>query len=228
MLYTNKLKSGNTLFFSKTQWAKRSAEEIAKHLSSLMQRKTTISVVLTGGRSAARVYQEWSKASDFSEYKGIHFYFSDERLNSPVNETSNYDLVTQTLFSGGFPENCEIFPICRDGNSDLEATKYSNFLPKEIDILILTLGEDGHIASIFPGNTSIHDTDRLFAPVVQPETGGPRISITPIFLSRVQRVFMLAPGLRRLEVLDQILEQNKPVTESPARLITSATWLLCI
>ena len=224
----NKLKSGNTLFFSKTQWAKRSAKEIAKHLSSLLQIKTTISVVLTGGRSAARVYQEWSKVADFSQYKGIHFYFSDERLNSHVNETSNYDLVMRTLFSGGFPENCEIFPICRDGNSDLEATKYSKCFPNEIDVLILTLGEDGHIASIFPGNTAIHETDRLFVPVIQPENGGSRISMTPVFLSRAVRVFVFAPGLKRLEVLDQVFDRSYSATESPAQLITSATWFLSV
>ena len=81
----------------------------------------------------------------------MSFYFGDERCVPPDHDESNYGMEMQTLFSHGVPIECSVFRMEADA-IDIEAAaqRYADLLPDSIDVILLGVGEDGHIASLFP------------------------------------------------------------------------------
>ena len=77
--------------------------------------------------------------------------FGDERCVPPDHDESNYGMAMQTLFSHGVPIECSVFRMEADA-IDIEAAeqRYADLLPDSIDVILLGVGEDGHIASLFP------------------------------------------------------------------------------
>ena len=71
-------------------------------------------------------------------------------LPYPYGETLNYSLFLQTFFQYHEPAGCSVFRMEADA-IDIEATaqRYADLLPDLIDVLLLGVGEDGHIASLF-------------------------------------------------------------------------------
>ena len=121
-------------------------------------------VVLTGGSTPRAAYQGLVQAVhdvglDLTE---TTFWFGDERCVPPDDERSNYLMVKQTLFeplgSANRPERAA--HAGRAGAAE-GAEAYERELeaagPPEFDLLLLGVGPDGHIASLFPDQPSLHE-----------------------------------------------------------------------
>ena len=107
--------------------------------------------MLTGGGSAARLYKAWRDLPAFQQMIGVSFYFGDERCVPPDHEESNFGMVIQVLFPQGVPTGCSVFRMEADAtNLETAAQRYADLLPDSIDVILLGVGEDGHIASLFP------------------------------------------------------------------------------
>ena len=70
--------------------------------------------MLTGGRSAARLYKAWRDLPAFQQMTGVNFYFGDERWVPPDLAESNYGMVMQPLFQHGVPTGCSAFRMGAD------------------------------------------------------------------------------------------------------------------
>jgi 6-phosphogluconolactonase len=105
----------------------------------------------------------------------VRFYFGDERCVSPDHPESNYGMAMRTLFKQGVPKGCSVFRMEADG-SDREAAalQYSEMLPDKIDLLLLGVGEDGHIASLFPGSEALQEVARCVMPIIGPKAPNER------------------------------------------------------
>jgi len=99
---------------------KQTARLIQQRLEILLH-KGSATVMLTGGRSAARLYMEWQKLSNFKKLTNTKFYFGDERCVPPDHKESNYGMVMKTLFKHGVPNNCEIHRMQAE-KKDIEKT----------------------------------------------------------------------------------------------------------
>jgi 6-phosphogluconolactonase len=104
--------------------------------------------------------------------------------------------------------------------------RYAQMLPCEIDLLLLGVGEDGHIASLFPCSAVLQELERVVVPVIGPKPPFERITITPLAIRRARSVFILAGGAAKAAVLSKALESPDDVQTLPARLVLHATWLL--
>jgi 6-phosphogluconolactonase len=184
--------------------------------------------MLTGGRSAERLYRVWSELPDFQSLKGVRFYFGDERCVPADHPESNYGVVMRSLFQRGVPAGCSIFPMDgADPDRDAAARRYDEALPEKMDVLLLGVGEDGHIASLFPGSEALHETGRRVVPVVGPKLPRERLTITPPVISRAGSIFVLAAGAAKAAVLSDLLAApGNDALKLPARLALHATWLL--
>jgi 6-phosphogluconolactonase len=121
-------------------------ENLVTKLQVNTERKVTI--MLTGGRSAEALYKSWSRDSFFDHSK-ITYYFGDERCVPPKHSDSNYGMAVSALFPLGIPENCNIMRMRGEATDrSVEAERYSKLLPESVDILLLSVGPDGHIASL--------------------------------------------------------------------------------
>jgi 6-phosphogluconolactonase len=157
-------------------------------------------VVLTGGSTPRAAYEELARAlrSIERDFGRATLWFGDERCVPPDDELSNYRLAKEALLDPladlATPDvrrmKGELGPD--EGADDYERELRSAGTPK-FDLLLLGIGPDGHVASLFPNQATLAERSRLVIGV--PEAGHepfvPRITLTlPAILSAKQIVFL--------------------------------------
>ncbi len=214
--------------FEADKWPYKSAIVIQRAIEKTIALQGHCSVMLTGGRTAARLYKAWANISEFSALRQVSFYFGDERCVSPDDVESNYNLTMRTLFISGVPSGCRVVRMDAEGlNPEISAQSYESSLPKYVDILVLTAGEDGHIASIFPGDDSVFD--QLTAKIVyvkRPDLQMQRITITPHTIAEAKEIFLLATGSEKNQPLKKALYSPLNIRLLPIQLTLRGEWLL--
>lgn len=160
-------------------------------------------VVLTGGTTSGAAYEELATAirSTGGGMGGTTLWFSDERSVPPHDELSNYRLVKQTLLD---PLSDLPAPTVMRMHGELgphkAADAYERQLQEagepEFDLLLLGLGPDGHIASLFPDQPSLGERARLVVGVDEAglEPFVPRVSLTLSALGSARHTVFLVSG----------------------------------
>jgi 6-phosphogluconolactonase/glucosamine-6-phosphate isomerase/deaminase len=117
---------------------------------------------------------------------GVSF-FGDERCVLPDNAESNYGIAMQTLFLHGVPVRCAVFRMGADAaDREAAAQRYADLLPDSIDVLLLGVGEEGHIASLFPNSASLQERKRRVIPITGPKPPFERLTITPPVIAQAK------------------------------------------
>ena len=183
--------------------------------------------MLTGGRAAKEIYNSISKLNLLYNLENIDFYLSDERLVEMNDKDSNYKMIKDTLFKYGLPKKCNLYPmIDLKCNIDTAVKKYSDILPKDLDILLLSIGEDGHIASLFPNSVAISETTKSILPVIGTKFPYQRITITPKVIKGAKNSFVFSMGEEKTSVFNKLLDNINDIYSIPARLVIHAEWFL--
>jgi 6-phosphogluconolactonase len=175
---------------------------------------------LSGGRSARLLFEAITTlaraASKPGMLAGVHFFWADERCVSPLDGESNYRLANELLLAPlGIPETRvhrikgESPPAeaAREAGQDLLRTAHVKHRGTPIlDQVFLGVGEDGHIASIFPDTpSSVLEGPEIYAAVTGPKPPPQRITLTLPVLVAARHVWVLACGSGKSEILDQSL-----------------------
>jgi 6-phosphogluconolactonase len=213
--------------FEGDAWPALAAEKIQNEVNLVLAQRGRCNLMLTGGRGAARLYTAWSEFPAFHESPGVDFYFGDERCVAPDNAESNYGLAMKTLFCKGVPYDCRVFRMEADrADRVLAARNYERLLPPHMDVLLLGVGEDGHVASLFPHSSALGECTKSVMPVVGPKAPHERLTITPPVISGAKTIFVLATGGVKARVLAWALRDRGNVESLPVRLALSGTWLV--
>jgi 6-phosphogluconolactonase len=182
-------------------------------------------VALSGGRIAqkfftATVALAQARAVSFAR---VHFFWADERCVPPTDPESNFKLANELLLlplkiapgkihrvRGEIPPQVAV--KIADKELDRIAEKNSQKRPA-LDLILLGMGEDGHVASLFPGSVQKTDTNVSFLPVENsPKPPKMRISLSFNAIGRARRVWVLVSGAGKEVVLRAAL---KPGGETP-------------
>ncbi|MFN8589473.1 MAG: 6-phosphogluconolactonase [Candidatus Eisenbacteria bacterium] len=187
---------------------------------------------LPGGRSVRGMLGRLARApfADTVNWKRVVIYFADERAVPPVHEASNYRLVREALLDplGERAPRCERM---RGEVADLaaEAHDYAALLEAPLDLVVLGLGEDGHVASLFPGSPLLGSTrERAAAVLDSPKPPDQRLTLTPRALDEARELLVLASGGEKAAAARSALALQGAESVTPARLarVARATWLL--
>jgi 6-phosphogluconolactonase len=132
---------------------------------------------------------------------------------APDHPRSNTALVDRTLGARGRPYRW--YPLWREGVTPREAVALleadAAALPLPLDVVVLGMGDDGHVASLFPGDeTGFADAASRFVAVRGPGDE-PRVSLSAAVLARAREVYLLLRGAAKLEVLQRALGGELPV-----------------
>jgi 6-phosphogluconolactonase len=155
-------------------------------------------IVITGGSSPKRAYE--LAADRRSDWSGVTVWFTDERCVPPDDERSNYGMVDRALFSR-VERPPRVMRMEGELGPEAGAEAYAAALgDTQFGLMLLGLGPDAHIASLFPNRPEKHVTDRLVVGV--PEAGlepfVPRISLTmPAINGAEQKVFLVTGDNKR-------------------------------
>jgi 6-phosphogluconolactonase len=133
-------------------------DEISLAKKSIFE-KDCFSIVLTGGQSALSLYKLLSKAN--SNWDKWHIYIGDERF-LPAGYKDRNDQTINEIWLDNSPIPKKNIHFIKVELGLLEArVDYENTLKKidKFDVVLLSMGDDGHIASLFPGYLCSKNTD---------------------------------------------------------------------
>ena len=182
-------------------WAKTASQRIISEISRFLSVQGHCSVMLTGGRSAEQIYKIWAGERCFCTDK-LSFFFGDERCVPPDNAESNFALSAK-IFLHRLTDECgvRIHRMKADSsNSDAALSDYEEGLPQKIDVLLLGIGEDGHIASLFPYGDWQNDQGKVKF-VSGPKPPADRMTILPKVVTQAGSIFILGRGKEKGEIL---------------------------
>jgi 6-phosphogluconolactonase len=188
--------------------------------------ETVVTIMLTGGSSAESLYKLWSSDLTFN-HSNIIYYFGDERCVLPNHPDSNYGMAVSTLFPNGIPQNCKVERMRgEENNFHIEAMRYSNLLPESVDILLFSVGPDGHIASLFPYGDKLNEMNRAVVPVTGSKLPSERLTITQKIIKSAKHIIVIANGETKGKALTRALEDPNNIQEMPVRLTIGTSWFL--
>jgi 6-phosphogluconolactonase len=158
-------------------------------------------VALAGGSTPRRCYERL--ASLEYPWPEVEVFFGDERCVPPEHPDSNFLMARETLLSR-VPARVHRMP-----GESCDASAYERELRDAlgpnpaVDLVFLGLGEDGHTASLFPGDPALDETERLVARVDRPDHS--RLTMTLPILSAAPTALFLVEGERKREALRLLL-----------------------
>lgn len=212
----------DTLAFKTVEWVEKSAEVIHNNVLYFLERDGYCSVLLTGGRSAEKVYNQL--ANYMPQYKGrIDFFIGDDRCVPETDPESNYGMILNSLFKDHSSRIKNVHKFYDSVFSIQDnLTRYDNQLPPRPSLLLLGLGDDGHIASLFPGQDYSNSKGKVVA-TVSPH-GKQRVTITPAYIQSAEKVIILSYGPIKKEIVSKMSTDTKPL-DVPAKWAYRGLWL---
>jgi len=163
-------------------------------------------------------------------------FWGDERCVTQDHPDSNYRMARETMLDEPSTEGVKAFRMPCDGLPPHEAAKKYEHTIRTIlggtenqgseiipvfDFILLGLGEDGHTASLFPGDrVTLEETQRLVVAVTPALASPPvhRLTMTLLLINRAKTICFLTSGTERAAMAEAIRKNKAPVSW-PARLV---------
>lgn len=216
----------NIVVSSYANWAVLAADIIVQDINSAISCRGICNVMLTGGNTAERLYRQCSDSS-ILPLEHIRFFFGDERCVPPDHSDSNYALVMRTLLNKTKPAHDWVMRMEAERHDrDAAAREYEELLPEKMDVLLLGMGTDGHVASLFPFASALQSTHRSVLSVAGPNPPRERLTITPRVIASADSVYLLATGEEKGKILAEAMGSPGDYLSLPVRLTLGGTWLL--
>ena len=179
-------------------------------------KKKRLTFVLTGGTSPIKLYKELSKLK--IDWTNIDFFWGDERYVSKTSKYSNYLLAKKNLQKFIKIKKKQIYSVNTKKKSPKKsALDYGDKIKKyfknkkiKFDIFLLGMGDDGHIASIFPKNLE-NKSNKITRPVTRKDFQ--RISINLKIINNSKLIFLWLNTKKRTKIFFQL--KNKREKEIP-------------
>jgi 6-phosphogluconolactonase len=158
-------------------------------------------IVLTGGSTPKRAYEACARAG--VDWSAATLWFSDERCVPPDDQRSNFGMVDGSLV-GRLQKDVRPRVMRMEGElgPEIGAANYESLVREHVgndprwDVLLLGLGPDSHVASLFPGKPEVEERSRLVVGVEHAGWPPPvsRISLSMPCLNAARRVIFLVTG----------------------------------
>jgi 6-phosphogluconolactonase len=177
-------------------------------------------VAITGGSTPRVAYERL--AGTRADWSGVDIWFTDERCVPPTHEHSNFRMVNDALLSK--VEGMTVHRMRGELGPEDGATAYENelgeFGPEALDLILLGLGPDGHICSLFPGDEALGERERRAVGVETPGMAPlvSRITLTlPVVNGSAQIVFLVT-GEDKAEAVERVFS-GSPDPRAPGSLV---------
>jgi 6-phosphogluconolactonase len=197
-------------------------------------------VGLTGGTIAEKIHREIARigAQSSVDWSRVSFFWGDERFVAPDSDERNAKQAREAFLEvvGADPARVHEIPSTADASSvDEAAAAYADTVRSEgggaFDVLMLGVGPDGHIASLFPGFPQLDADDEIAVGVTgSPKPPPERVSLTFPALNRSVEVWFVVSGSGKAEAVGRALAAQPPdVHDLPAAGVrgrSSTIWFL--
>lgn len=192
----------------------------------ILEKKHLAVWALPGGRSVSAIFNKLSSINDI-DWKRVHFFMVDERLVPIDDMESNYRLLKKTLLDSLLGKNLithnNIHPfIFKPFKKDPGIISYKKELEKlggSYDLVLLSSGEDGHIAGLYPAHHSIKDDTPFFLTMDDsPKMPAHRMTSSLDLIQRSRFSILLFYGNAKRGALDLFRNNNISYIDCPAKI----------
>jgi 6-phosphogluconolactonase len=210
----------------KEEYAARAADTIAEEIRTAVARRGACSLALAGGMTPRPVYAELARLPNVP-WDAVEIYFGDERAVGPAHPRSNYAAARRYLLQRAPISDLRVHRMPGE-RPDLQAAArfYAELLPDSLDVLLLGVGVDGHVASIFPLSEAVEPGGERVRVVRAPVSRERRLTITTRVIREARTVIVLARGRTKAKAVQHALRSRLPVRRCPARAAAGATWIV--
>jgi len=234
--------------------AASAAERMVAWLAAAIAERGQAHVALTGGSSATGLYRELRELpADALDWSQVHLWWGDDRFVPLDHPHSNAGTAYALLGIGEVADagvglaarvpvpTANVHPVPTDETNASAAERYEAeiraYLPLDdqgqpvFDVILLGMGPDGHILSVFPGSAALEPGVPAVMPIPAPSHVEPhveRVTLTPGVLEAARHVLVMVAGAGKAEMVRQVLEGERDPQRWPAQLavLPQVTWLL--
>ena len=182
-------------------------------------------IALSGGSTPRAAYSRLA-SEDLAgqvDWSRVYVFWGDERCVPPDDPQSNYRMAKETLLDRVPIPADQIHRIKGEDEPERAAAEYEQTLralpTTRLDLVLLGLGEDGHTASLFPGQPAVHETKRWVLAMPAPIGDMWRVTLTPAVLNQARNVTFVVSGASKSFRLAQVLEGPFDPDVLPAQAI---------
>jgi 6-phosphogluconolactonase len=157
-------------------------------------------IVLAGGRTPQQMHARLSRAT--ADWPRWQVYFGDERCLPPDDEQRNSSAAAVAWLARVPLPTANVHPIPAELGAEAAAKAYAPLVAAALpfDLVVLGMGEDGHTASLFPGQQ--HPADELVHAVHDaPKPPPDRVSLSVDALSQAREIMVLVTGASKREAI---------------------------
>jgi 6-phosphogluconolactonase len=204
--------------------AERLADRFEMLLDAAIRATSTAIVCLTGGNTPRRLYQLLASEPrrDRIAWERLQVFWSDERHVPPEHQDSNYRMAREALIMHVPIPASHIHRIRGELPPEDGARLYEAELTDRFDVTLLGLGEDAHIASLFPDSPAIHETVRRVAAPWVSHLDAYRITLTPPALLTSAHILMLVSGAAKARAVAAAFEEPSDPGRFPVHVLRPA------
>jgi 6-phosphogluconolactonase len=207
--------------------AARAAAHIERQLARTRSERGVAHLALSGGTTPGRTYE--LLAAEVTDWVGVQVWFADERCVAPEDEQSNYHLAAETLLGPAAIPSAQVHRMEGELGPQEGASRYARELaehvsggpatPPVLDLVVLGIGPDGHIASLFPGAATLAAGEQEICLGVRdsPKPPPERITLSLAVLRAARGCLLLATGASKADAVNAML--GEPSTHVPASLL---------
>jgi 6-phosphogluconolactonase len=229
--------TGNRTFES----AETLAHDVAEWLCGLAQATDRVfAVCLSGGSTPRRLYECLAAPQIASRFpwSRSHWFWGDERFVPHAHPDSNYRMAREALLSRVPVPDGNIHAVPTEGLSPDEAaidyeTTLKQFYGADtlapgrplFDVMLLGIGEDGHTASLFPGQPTLQETSRWAVAVIGAKAEA-RITLTYPVLDSSREVAFLVTGKEKRRVVARAQAGDRMLPAAAVHPIGRLHWFM--
>jgi 6-phosphogluconolactonase len=215
------------------------AHDVAEWLCGLAQASDRVfAVCLSGGSTPRRLYEQLADPAFAARFpwNRTHWFWGDERFVPHDDRDSNYRMADDAFLSRVPVPSENIHAVQTEGLSpDAAASAYEKTLKQFygadtlapgrplFDVTLLGIGDDGHTASLFPGQPTLQETKRWAVAVIGAKAEA-RITLTYPVLDSSREVAFLVTGIEKRGVVARAQAGDKALPAAMVRPLGRLHW----
>ncbi|KFC20613.1 6-phosphogluconolactonase [Chryseobacterium sp. FH1] len=217
-----------TIFDTLETLYKKSADTFVELSEKAIRKQDKFVVALSGGSSPKAIFnllatEEYANKIEWSK---VFFFWVDERWVSLDDEKSNFKMTLETLLDKVPVNKNQVFPMYKAGTEPEDyAKEYEDQIRNVLgadgifDFILLGMGDDGHTASLFPGEAVLKEKEKWVSAYYLKSQEMFRITLTEPVINKAENILVITFGKSKKHALNEVLNGEYNPQLYPLQLI---------
>lgn len=217
-----------TIFSNMDVLFRKSADLFVELSEKAIQEHGKFTVALSGGSSPKAIFSLLStkEYADKIEWNKVYFFWVDERWVSLDDEKSNFKMTLETLLDKVPVNKDQVFPMYKEGIEPEDYAKEYEIQIRTVlsdegifDFILLGMGDDGHTASLFPGEKVLHEKEKWVDAYYLKSQEMYRITLTEPIINKAENILIVTFGTSKKHALNEVVHGEFNPELYPLQLI---------